>query len=80
MPHLTHTAMICELSQIFLNLRNVMGKGATGLIPLVNNLCFFTTYTLFRVTLFPWLIVAHFQSAKLYDLWNKNIPANPTEE
>ena len=72
MPLLTHLAMICEVSQVFLNIRNTIGKESTGLFPLINNLVFFITYTLFRVVLFPWLIVCHFKSAKLYDLWNKN--------
>lgn len=74
MPQLTHVAMTCELSQIFLNIRNVMGKESTGLIPLVNNLLFFVTYTVFRIILFPWLIASHIQSGKLYNLWNKNMP------
>lgn len=57
-----------------------MGKEATGLIPLVNNLCFFVTYTIFRIVLFPWLIASHIQSGKLYDLWNKNIPMDASPE
>ena len=78
MPMLTHVAMTCELSQIFLNIRNVIGKESTGLFPLINNLVFFFTYTLFRVILFPWLILAGYQSGKLYDLWNTNQPLEAT--
>lgn len=67
---LTHIAMVCEFSQIFLNLRNTLGKHITGLIPLVNNLIFFATYTVLRVILFPWLILIHFKASKHYDVWN----------
>lgn len=71
MPLVTHVAMGCEFSQIFLNLRNTIGKKATGLIPLVNNLCFLGSYTAFRMVLFPLLIVIHFKSTEHYDLWNR---------
>lgn len=59
MPLVTHVAMICEGSQIFLNIRNTMGKNSKGLIPLLNNLCFVLFYTVFRIILFPWLMLIH---------------------
>lgn len=70
LPMLTHVCMICEFSQIFLNIRNTMGKAATGLLPLINNLCFVLSYTVFRMILFPWIIVTFFWHARTYDLWN----------
>ena len=70
MPMLTHIAMTCELSQIFLNIRNVIGKEATGAFPLINTVFFFVSYTLLRVVLFPLLIALHYEGSKQYDLWN----------
>lgn len=59
----THLAMLCECSQIFLNVRNTIGKQAKGMFPLLNNLSFIGSYTLLRIILFPWLIVMHFKAA-----------------
>jgi len=69
-PMQSHITMICEFSQIFLNIRNTIGKKSTGTLPLINNLCFFFAYTLFRVIMFPILLGVHFQQTKYYDLWN----------
>lgn len=83
----SHICMLCEMSQIFLNLRNVLGKNATGLIPMINMALFLITYTLFRIVLFPALIVMHFRFTYYFDLWNTgkkieltNVPAGTSQQ
>lgn len=75
----SHLCMLCEMSQIFLNLRNVLGKNAAGIIPMINMALFLLTYTLFRIVLFPSLIVMHFRFTYYFDLWNtgKKIQLQP---
>jgi hypothetical protein len=63
MPQGTHLTMVCEVSQVFLNIRNTLGKHSKGILPLLNNVMFFISYTIFRVVFFFILIVSHFKSA-----------------
>ena len=54
LPAISQTVMLCEISNVFLNFRDsILGKDATGILPTVNNLLFFVTFTLFRVLYFP---------------------------
>lgn len=71
-----HISMICEFSQIFLNLRNALGKNSAGALALINSVAFFAAYTLCRIVLFPLLIVIHFQETRYYDLWNTGAGAS----
>merc|ERR1712194_371237 len=49
-----HLALICEASNIFLNIRDLMDKNTwSGIWATLNNLMFFLSYTLTRVILFP---------------------------
>ena len=62
LPGLSHTVMLCEISNIFLNMREFFGKDAPGMRPAVNNLLLFVAYTIFRVLYFPLMFSAHFRS------------------
>lgn len=68
-PMHTHIVMICEFSQIFLNTRNIIGRDATGIFPLVNNVVFFITYTLLRIYLFVNVISGHIYSERYWDVF-----------
>ena len=70
MPLLTHLVLISELSQIFLNIRNLIGKNDNSLFSIVNKVVFFISYTVLRVIGFPFLLYIHFYSMSLYDFWN----------
>ena len=83
MPQGTHLTMVCEVSQVFLNVRNAyFGKHATGTMPLINNILFVVSYTIFRMMFFPILIISHFKAADQWDLWNtgKYSSLPPTHE
>jgi len=74
MPKLFSVAMICEFSQIFMNLRNIMGKNKwKGQIATCNQVAFFLSYTMFRVMLFPMLIYSNVKCSYLYDYENTTI-------
>ena len=62
--------MICELSQIFLNIRNILGKKNTSLISSINKILFFVSYTILRVIGFPYLLWIYFQTLNFYNFWN----------
>jgi hypothetical protein len=62
--------MICELSQIFLNIRNILGKNNNSLIASINKVLFFVSYTFLRIIGFPYLIWVYYESTKLYSFWN----------
>jgi hypothetical protein len=70
MPVFSQICMICELSQIFLNIRNILGKNNNSLIASVNKVLFFVSYTFLRVIGFPYLIWVYYESTKLYNFWN----------
>ena len=62
--------MICELSQIFLNIRNILGKKNSSLISSINKILFFVSYTILRVIGFPYLLWIYFQTLNFYNFWN----------
>ena len=62
--------MLSEISQIFLNFRNTVGKDAEGTIPLINNVLFFVTYTLSRIAFFPFCFIGHIRASYDYDYAN----------
>lgn len=70
MPLLTHLVLISELSQIFLNIRNIIGKNDNSLIANINKIVFFISYTILRIIGFPILLYIHYYSMSLYDFWN----------
>ena len=54
LPAISHTVMLCEISNVFLNIRDsYLGKDASGLLATLNSATFFITFTLFRVLYFP---------------------------
>lgn len=80
MPMLTHVVMCCELSQLFMNMRGILGKKATGVIPLINNLGFVFSFTFCRAVLFPIIIYLHYKCTKYYDFWNEGKFRNDPDE
>ena len=68
MPKLAAVAMICEISQYFLNIRTIMGKQRwTGPYQFANNVAFFLAFTTFRIIFFPFLLRSHIQLALYYN-------------
>ena len=67
LPMLAQVVFICELSIIFFNIREIMGKDGKGIFPMINNLLFFATTTLTRVFMFFMLFVNHFKASKYYN-------------
>lgn len=56
-PKVGHVTMTCETSNFFITLRDIMGKhNWNGPLADLNSVCFFVTYTLSRVFLFPIII------------------------
>jgi len=55
----------------FLNIRTFLGKHAKGTLPLLNNICFFSSYTIFRVIMWPILAYHTFTSKNHYDFDNE---------
>lgn len=67
-PKLMVVVLMCELSTIFLHIREIKGKTTwKGIFATLNTGIFFICYTLVRVVLFPFAIYAHFKLATLYD-------------
>ena len=66
LPMLSQVVMICECSQIFLNVRTVIGREAKGIIASINSLCFVISYTLFRVIFFPLILYSHIIAINYY--------------
>ena len=62
LPATSQSVMLCEVSNIFLCVRDFMGKKATGLASTVNIGLFFVTFTIFRMIFFPAVLIAHFQT------------------
>jgi hypothetical protein len=64
MPKLFQLSMLCELSTLFINLRDIIGKKEwKGFLANVNAVCFIVTFTLIRVLMFTILIYSHFKLA-----------------
>lgn len=59
MPAVSQTVMLCELSNVHLNFRDLLGKNNTSGWAFTNNILLFISYTLFRVFYFPIQINAH---------------------
>ena len=68
-PMHTHIVMICECSQVFLNARNVVGREAEGILPLINNITFFISYTFLRIYLFVNIISGHIYAERYWDVY-----------
>ena len=68
-PMHTHIVMICEFSQVFLNTRNVIGRDATGLFPMINTVLFFISYTFLRIYLFVNVILGHMYAERYWDVY-----------
>ena len=66
MPMESQVAFICELSIIFFNIREMIGKDAKGIFPLINNLLFFATTTLTRVIMFCMILFNHWKAKEFY--------------
>ena len=57
-PNLGNIALTCEVSTMFLNYRSMYTKEELGKpVPMVNQLVFFFTFTIFRIISFPIIIV-----------------------
>ena len=70
MPFLTHLVLTSEISTIFLNIRNLIGKYDNSLFSIINKFFFLISYTVLRIIGFPFLIYIHYYSMSLYDFWN----------
>ena len=70
MPLLTHVALVCEISQIFLNIRNLIGKNDDSLISNINKILFFVSYSILRICGIPILLFIHIYSTNFYNFWN----------
>ena len=69
MPKLYVTAFFCEITQPFFSLREFKGKNEwTGPWSLLNNICFFVSFTFARFLFFPMILVAHWKCGYLFDL------------
>ena len=64
-PGVSNCACFCEVSAIFLNYRSMWSKEEMNdPIPTLNQLCFFFSYFIFRILLFPWCVAMLIVSAK----------------
>ena len=59
--------MLPEFSNIFLNIRTILGKDAKGTIPAVNSICFFISYTICRIIYLPMVAYPFFYATTFYD-------------
>jgi len=62
LPATSQAVMLCEVSNIFLCIRDFLGKKAKGLTTNVNIGLFFITFTIFRMVFFPLVLNAHFNT------------------
>uniref|UniRef100_A0A7S3CLY2 TLC domain-containing protein n=1 Tax=Strombidium rassoulzadegani TaxID=1082188 RepID=A0A7S3CLY2_9SPIT len=70
MSNIGNMALTCEVSTIFLNYRSMYKKEELNLpVPLVNQIIFFITFTIFRVINFP--LVVLYQAYSVYMLFGK---------
>ena len=70
MSKLSQMAMICEISQIFLNIRNSLGKNSNSKLAFVNNIVFFLAFTVFRMLYFPFVLYGQIMMPFKYDFLN----------
>ena len=57
LPGMASATLLCELSTIFLNIKETFAKENRGsALAIANNLAFFLSYTVFRMFLFPFMI------------------------
>ena len=60
--------LLCEISNIFLNFRDLFTKETrNNLVGKINEILFLITYTVFRVFLFPYLIIRSINSS--FAIW-----------
>lgn len=65
--------MLCEISNVFLNIREtILGKDATGIVPMINSALIFILFTLFRVLYFPLQLNGHFHTIFYYDVFGQS--------
>lgn len=63
-PGISNVACFCEVSAIFLNYRSMWSKEEMNdPVPTLNQLCFFFSYFIFRILLFPWCVAMLLVSA-----------------
>ena len=73
LPAISQTVMLCEISNVFLNIRDsILGKDATGLIATLNSAMIFITFTLFRVLYFPLQLNGHAHTIYYYDVFGQD--------
>ena len=73
-PKLVVVTLLCEISGIFLMIRDVMGKNSwTGFWSHLNMGLFFVSYTLVRMVMFPFCIYSHIKLSTLYDFDNHTL-------
>ena len=54
-PGTANLTVLSEISTIFLNYRSMFNKEEmNALLPQINQVCFFITYTIFRMLMFPY--------------------------
>jgi hypothetical protein len=65
---LANLSLTCELSTIFINYRSITKKeNLSNFLPMINQVTFFLTYTVFRVFLFPWIL--YLMLTSIYYSW-----------
>ena len=62
LPATSQSVMLCEVSNVFLCIRDFLGKKASGVAPQVNVGLFFISFTVFRMVFFPAVLNAHFNT------------------
>lgn len=68
MPNIYQAGMVSEISSIFFMIRTLKGKNDwKGPIATLNMLAFFLSYTVFRVMMFPILILSNVRLSYVYD-------------
>ena len=67
LPMTSQCSFLCEFSMFFLGIRTIMGKNATGGLAMVNQFLFFLSYTVFRIVMWPFLMVTMYKSRFTYD-------------
>ena len=52
---------------MFLGYRTIMGKNAEGGLAMINQFMFFLSYTVFRIIMWPFLMITMYKSKSIYD-------------
>lgn len=67
-PKLVIVCLLCEISGVFMHLREIKGKHTwRGLGYTINAICFFFSFTLVRIVMFPMIINSNIRMVSLYD-------------